>query len=78
MKLLEEAANELGVPFKDLVSGTLDLYFNTRLKRGYPVFYDYSRDLKSLIPQWYYSDLEIEISKPTDSISDDMIDELLH
>lgn len=78
MKILEGAVSELGVPFRELVSGTLDLYFKTRMKRGYPVFYDYKRVLKLLIPDWYYSGMTVSLAKPRDDIDEDMIDELIH
>jgi len=75
MVTLEKESGELDVPFRDMVSGTLDLYFGT-MNKGYPIFYDYARLLNQLIVDWYYLSLEFPIVYQGTEVDQDMVDEL--
>jgi hypothetical protein len=77
MKILEDSTKELEINFRELVSGTLDLYFKTRMSRNFPIFYEYKRLLDVLIHEWYYSTVEYDIEKIKDEHDDELLIELL-
>ena len=75
--LIEGKAEELGTSFREMVAGTLDLYLTTRMKRNFPIFYEYKRLLNVLIPEWYYSDFEYDIKTIKDDHDNELLDELV-